>query len=77
MLIDAGAGTLLGPHTGKLSNNLLGPRAIDPNKWTRVFLTHMYIIGGLMSGRPASFPERYLRADKRDTDYWLSEENDA
>ncbi|MBB2671464.1 UNVERIFIED_ORG: glyoxylase-like metal-dependent hydrolase (beta-lactamase superfamily II) [Rhizobium esperanzae] len=76
VLIDAGAGTLLGPRTGKLLSNL---RAAGywPEQVDELYLTHMHTdhIGGLMSGKERSFKNAVVRADKRDTDYWLSEEN--
>lgn len=76
VLIDAGAGTLLGPHTGKLISNL---RAAGywPEQVDELYLTHMHTdhIGGLMSGKERSFKSAVVRANKRDTDYWLSEEN--
>ncbi|WHO75427.1 MBL fold metallo-hydrolase [Rhizobium sp. BT03] len=76
VLVDAGAGTLLGPHTGKLLNNLRAS-GYRPEQVDEVYLTHMHTdhIGGLMSGNERTFPNAVVRADRRDTDYWLSEEN--
>jgi glyoxylase-like metal-dependent hydrolase (beta-lactamase superfamily II) len=75
-LVDAGAGALLGPQTGKLVSNLraAGYRAEQVDE---VYLTHMHTdhIGGLMSGDQRAFPNAIVRVDKRETDYWLSEEN--
>ncbi|MDK4743532.1 MBL fold metallo-hydrolase [Rhizobium sp. CNPSo 3464] len=75
VLIDAGAGTLLGPHTGKLLGNLRSA-GYRPEQVDEVYLTHMHTdhIGGLMSGKERAFPNAIIRADKRDADYWLSEE---
>ena len=75
-LVDAGAGTLLGPHTGKLLSNLRAA-GYQPEQVDEVYLTHMHTdhIGGLMSGDQRAFPNAIVRVDKRDTDYWLSEEN--
>ena len=75
VLIDAGAGTLLGPHTGKLSGNLRAA-GYRPEQVDEVYLTHMHAdhIGGLMSGSQPTFPNAIIRADRRDTDYWLNEE---
>ena len=75
-LVDAGAGTLLGPQTGKLLSNLRAA-GYRPEQVDEVYLTHMHTdhIGGLMSGDHRAFPNAIVRADKRDTDYWLSEEN--
>ncbi|MGR9167334.1 MBL fold metallo-hydrolase (plasmid) [Rhizobium leguminosarum] len=76
VLVDAGAGTLLGPHTGKLLSSL---RAAGywPEQIDEVYLTHLHTdhVGGLMSGDEKTFPNAVVRADKRDTDYWLNEEN--
>ncbi len=76
VLIDAGAGTLLGPHTGKLLNNLRAA-GYRPEQVDEIYLTHLHTdhIGGLMAGDQRAFPNAIVRADKRDTDYWLSEEN--
>ncbi|OYD60512.1 UNVERIFIED_ORG: metallo-beta-lactamase superfamily protein [Burkholderia sp. CF145] len=76
VLIDAGAGSLLGPHTGRLSGNLRAA-GYRPEQVDEVCLTHMHAdhIGGLMSGNLPAFPHAIIRADKRDIDYWLSEEN--
>lgn len=76
VLIDAGAGVFLGPNTGRLLGNLraAGYRAEQVDE---VYLTHMHTdhIGGLISeGKPA-FPNAIVRADERDTAYWLSDEN--
>lgn len=76
VLIDAGAGTLLGPHTGRLLGNLraAGYRAEQVDE---VYLTHMHTdhIGGLMSDGRRTFPNAIVRADARDTAYWLDEES--
>jgi glyoxylase-like metal-dependent hydrolase (beta-lactamase superfamily II) len=76
VLIDAGAGSLLGPRFGKLSSNLR-VAGYRPEQIDEVFLTHMHTdhIGGLMSGDELAFPNATIRADKRDTDYWLSEDH--
>lgn len=76
VLIDAGAGTLLGPKTGKLLSNL-STAGYLPEQVDEVYLTHMHAdhIGGLMSGDQRSFPNAIVRADRRDVEYWLSAEN--
>ena len=73
VLVDAGAGTLLGPHTGKLLDNLRAA-GYRPEQVDEVYLTHMHAdhIGGLMTGDRRAFPNAIVRVDKRDTDYWLS-----
>ena len=76
VLIDAGAGTLLGPHTGQLISNL---RAAGywPEQVDEIYLTHMHAdhIGGLMSGNERTFANATVRVDKREIDYWLCEAN--
>lgn len=76
VLIDAGAGTLLGAQTGKLLSNLR-TAGYRPEQVDEIYLTHMHTdhIGGLMSGDQRAFPNAIVRVDKRDTDYWLSVEN--
>ncbi|PDT08842.1 MBL fold metallo-hydrolase [Rhizobium sp. M1] len=76
VLVDAGAGTLLGPHTGKLLYNLRAS-GYRPEQVDEVYLTHMHTdhIGGLIVGGERAFRNAVVRADKRDTDYWLSDEN--
>ena len=76
VLVDAGAGSLLGPRFGKLLNNIRAA-GYRPEQIDDVLLTHMHTdhIGGLMSGSDLAFPNATIHADKRDTDYWLSEDN--
>jgi glyoxylase-like metal-dependent hydrolase (beta-lactamase superfamily II) len=76
VLVDAGAGTLLGAQTGKLLGNLRAA-GYRPEQVDEVYLTHMHTdhIGGLMSGDQRAFPNAVVRVDQRDADYWLSEEN--
>jgi glyoxylase-like metal-dependent hydrolase (beta-lactamase superfamily II) len=75
-LVDAGAGTLLGPQTGKLLGNLRAA-GYQPEQVDEVYLTHLHTdhIGGLIAGDQRAFPNAIVRADIRDTDYWLSAEN--
>lgn len=76
VLIDAGAGSLLGPSTGQLLSNLraagYGPEQVD-----EVCLTHLHAdhVGGLITGGERTFPNAIVRVSRRDTDFWLSEAN--
>jgi glyoxylase-like metal-dependent hydrolase (beta-lactamase superfamily II) len=76
VLIDAGAGTLLGPQTGDLLNNLRAA-GYRPEQVDEIYLTHMHTdhVGGLMAGGQRAFPNAIVRVYKRETDYWLSEAN--
>lgn len=76
VLVDAGAGSLLGPHTGRLADNLRAS-GYQPEQVDEVYLTHMHAdhIGGLMSGTRRAFPNALVRVNKHDADYWLSSEN--
>ncbi|CAN7691249.1 MBL fold metallo-hydrolase [Rhizobium sp. LjRoot258] len=76
VLIDAGAGSLLGPRFGRLAENIRAA-GYRLEQIDEVLLTHMHTdhIGGLMSGNELAFPNANIRADKRDTDYWLSDES--
>jgi glyoxylase-like metal-dependent hydrolase (beta-lactamase superfamily II) len=76
VLIDAGAGSLLGPSAGHLLSNLRAA-GYQPEQIDEVYLTHLHAdhIGGLMTGDQRTFPNAIVRVNKRDTDYWLSEAN--
>ena len=76
VLIDVGAGSLLGPGAGHLVGNLRAA-GYQPEQVDEVYLTHVHAdhIGGLMTGNELTFPNATVRVNKRDTDYWLSEAN--
>jgi glyoxylase-like metal-dependent hydrolase (beta-lactamase superfamily II) len=76
VLIDAGAGALLGPTTGHLLSNLRAS-GYRPEQIDELYLTHLHTdhVGGLMAQGQRAFPNAIVRVDKRDTDYWLSEAN--
>lgn len=76
VLIDAGAGSLLGPTTGHLLSNLRAS-GYRPEQVDELYLTHLHAdhVGGLMIEGQRAFPNAIVRVDKRDTDYWLSEAN--
>jgi glyoxylase-like metal-dependent hydrolase (beta-lactamase superfamily II) len=76
VLIDTGAGTLLGPTLGKLLVNVRAA-GYKPEQIDDVFLTHMHPdhVGGLMADGALAFPNATIHADKRDSDYWLSQAN--
>ncbi len=74
ILIDAGAGTLFGPTLGKLIANLKAA-GYQPEQVDDVFITHMHPdhVGGLSANGQRVFPNATLHADKRDSDFWLSQ----
>jgi glyoxylase-like metal-dependent hydrolase (beta-lactamase superfamily II) len=76
ILVDAGAGTLFGPTLGKLLANLKAS-GYQPEQVDEVYLTHIHPdhAGGLMTADKLAFPNAIVRVDKRDSDFWLSEEN--
>ena len=76
VLIDAGAGTLFGPTLGRLAANLRAA-GYQPEQVDDIFITHMHPdhVGGLFADGQRVFPNATLHADKRDSDFWLSQAN--
>jgi glyoxylase-like metal-dependent hydrolase (beta-lactamase superfamily II) len=76
VLIDAGAGKLLGPDTGDLLNNLRAA-GYRPEEVDEIYLTHMHVdhVGGQIASGQLAFPNAIVRVDKREADYWLNEAN--
>src|SRR6478752_3320200 len=72
ILVDAGAGSVLGPSTGHLLNNLRASGYL-PEQVDEIYLTHLHAdhIGGLMAEGQRAFPNAIVRVDKRDVDFWL------
>jgi glyoxylase-like metal-dependent hydrolase (beta-lactamase superfamily II) len=75
VLVDAGAGTAFGPATGSLASNLRAA-GYRPEQVDEIYITHMHgdHIGGLVDATGRVYPKATLRIDKRDTDFWLSED---
>ena len=76
ILIDTGAGGLFGPTLGKLAANLKAA-GYQPEQVDEIYLTHLHPdhVGGLAANSQLVFPNAVVRADQRDTDFWLSQAN--
>jgi glyoxylase-like metal-dependent hydrolase (beta-lactamase superfamily II) len=74
VLVDTGAGTLFGPTLGKLVDNLKAA-GYQPEQVDEIYITHMHPdhVGGLTAGDKPAFPNAVVRADRHDSDFWLSE----
>lgn len=76
VLIDAGAGTLAGPTLGTVLSNLK-LAGYDASQVDEVYITHFHgdHLGGLQADGKAAFPNAIVRADQRESAYWLSQAN--
>ena len=76
VLIDSGAGSFFGPTLGKLIANLKAA-GYTPEQVDEVYITHFHgdHVGGLVNNSGAVFPNAVVRANKAESDYWLSQEN--
>lgn len=76
VLIDTGAGGLFGPTLGKLAANLKAA-GYKPDDVDDILITHMHPdhVGGLAANAERVFPNATVHADKRDADFWLSQQN--
>jgi len=76
ILVDAGAGSLFGPTLGKLVANIKAS-GYQPEQIDEIYLTHLHPdhVGGLAANSQLVFPNAVVRADKHDTDFWLSQAN--
>ena len=76
VLVDTGAGTNFGPTLNKMLANLKAS-GYQPEQIDEIYITHFHPdhIGGLIAEGKPVFPNAVVRADKRESDYWLSDEN--
>jgi glyoxylase-like metal-dependent hydrolase (beta-lactamase superfamily II) len=74
VLIDAGAAGLFGPTLGKLVANLKAS-GYTPEQVDEIYLTHLHAdhVGGITGADgKAVFPNAVVRADARESGFWLA-----
>jgi glyoxylase-like metal-dependent hydrolase (beta-lactamase superfamily II) len=78
LLIDTGAGTLLGPGLGKLVDNLR-TAGYQPEQIDEIYITHIdpNHIGGLLLERKATFTRAIVRVARAAADYWQAKSSMA
>jgi glyoxylase-like metal-dependent hydrolase (beta-lactamase superfamily II) len=74
ILVDTGAGTYFGPTLGNLVAALKAS-GYTPEQVDEIYITHMHAdhIGGLFNAGKMVFPNAIVRADKHESDYWVSQ----
>ena len=74
VLIDTGAGALMGQPPGQVVQNLKAA-GYQPDQVDEIYLTHMHLdhVGGLMAAdQQRAFPNAIVRADRHEAEHWLS-----
>jgi glyoxylase-like metal-dependent hydrolase (beta-lactamase superfamily II) len=76
VLIDTGAGNLFGPTLGSFVANLKAA-GYQPEQVDEIYITHFHgdHIGGLAKDGNRTFPNATVRANKAESDFWLSQAN--
>jgi glyoxylase-like metal-dependent hydrolase (beta-lactamase superfamily II) len=76
ILVDTGAAGLFGPTLGKFVANLKAA-GYQPEQVDEIYVTHMHAdhVGGLAANGKPVFPNAIVRAQKQESDYWLSQSN--
>lgn len=76
VLIDAGAGTLIGPTANKLPLGLAAA-GLKREDITDIFLTHIHPdhIGGLLVDGKVAFPNATVHVNQKDVNYWFDPAN--
>jgi glyoxylase-like metal-dependent hydrolase (beta-lactamase superfamily II) len=76
VLIDSGAGSFFGPTLGKLVASMKAA-GYQPEQVDEIYITHFHgdHVGGLVNNSATVFPKAVVRANKLESDYWLSQAN--
>lgn len=75
VLVDAGAGTSLGPGTGHLPDNLRAA-GVSPEQVDDVLITHLHpdhAFGLVTADGEAAFPSATVHVSSLDAQYWLDD----
>jgi glyoxylase-like metal-dependent hydrolase (beta-lactamase superfamily II) len=76
VLVDTGAGSLFGPTLGRFLANLKAA-GYQPEQVDEIYITHFHgdHVGGLAKDGKPVFPNATVRANKAESDFWLSQAN--
>jgi glyoxylase-like metal-dependent hydrolase (beta-lactamase superfamily II) len=73
ILVDTGAGNLLGPKCFKLPDSLRAA-GYTPEEVTDILITHIHIdhVGGLVDGATRVFPNANVHVSKKELEFWTA-----